>query len=263
MNKYYMIPNNKLLDIFKEEIILPLKDFSIGFDVYFDVNEIKEASSSRIVNVIINRFMHKNDLEKIKKVIDDLNEYVNLFFVEDIGLTGFIPNDKIVLFQNHIVNNFSSVNYFKELGFDKIVINNDLTIDEIIEIREKSSSQLYLFSISKNALMYSRRLLLSSYYDYKKGEGEKVKLITESVSKKPLLVKEEEKGTVIFNDKIFSLNKYLNVLNGFNFIINLNNMNQEETKIVLNHYKDINMSDYIKIDDYFLDNKIIYKVGDK
>ena len=38
--KYYMIPSDKDLDKYREEVILPLLDYSIGFDVYFDINEI-------------------------------------------------------------------------------------------------------------------------------------------------------------------------------------------------------------------------------
>ena len=42
MIKYYMIPNSKELETFKEELILPLKDFSIGFDSYFDLSDDKQ-----------------------------------------------------------------------------------------------------------------------------------------------------------------------------------------------------------------------------
>ena len=35
-----------------------------------------------------------------------------------------------------------------------------------------------------------------------------------------------------------------------------------ETKIILKYMDKVNLSDYIEIDDYFLDNVIPYKVGD-
>lgn len=262
MNKYYMIPNSKEIDSFKEELILPLKDFSIGFNVYFDADEIKEISKNKVVNVIINRFMHKDDLQNIKSIIDVIKPYVNLFFIEDLGLLSLLEKDKIVLYQNHIVNNYDSVNYFKELGINNIVINSDLTIEEIEEIREKVSSNLFIFGINKIALMYSRRLLLSSFDKYKNIDSEKTKTIIEKVSKKPLIITEEEYGTTIFNSKVFSINKYLNRLNDFNIIINFSNLNEEETEKVMKHYKNEGINNMLEVDDYFLDNKIIYKVGD-
>ena len=63
---YYIIPNNKNLNIINENLILPLKDFSIGFDVYFTTNEINEISKNKSVSVIINKFLHKKDIDVIK-----------------------------------------------------------------------------------------------------------------------------------------------------------------------------------------------------
>lgn len=260
---FYIIVNNKDLDIYKDEIILPLKDYSIGFDTYFSLEEIKEISLKRKVNVIINRFMHKDDLINIKPILEELSGVVNLFFIEDLGLTNIIDNNKVVLYQSHIANNYNAINAFEKIGINSVVLNNDLTIDEIKEIRDNTNSNIFIISTAKTSLMYSRRMLLSSYYEHTKTSGEKVKEIKEVVTKKPLIIKEEDKGTVIFNDRITSLNKYLNELNDINFIVNLSNMSNEEKDIILNHYKDTNLSDYIEIDDYFFNNKIIYKVGER
>lgn len=264
MIKYYMIPNSKELETFKEELILPLKDFSIGFDSYFDLSEIKEISKTRKVNVMINKFLHSKKIEEIKPIIDDLTKYVNLFFVEDIGCASLIDREKIVLFQNHIVNNYDAVNYFNEIGYNKIVINNDLTIDELIDIKKNTKSELFIFSINRNNLMYSRRLLLSSYYDYYNlNDKDKLKTIKEKVSKKNLIIKEEDESTTIFNDKIFSINKYIDKLDDFNFIINFSNLNSKETKLIKENYKSSGLNNLIEVDDYFLDNEIIFKVGIK
>ena len=260
---FYIIVNNKNVDNYKEEIILPLKDYSIGFDQYFTKEEIIEISTKRKVNVMINRFMHKEDLINIKNIINDLKECVNFFFIEDLGLTNIIDKQKIVLYQSHILNNYSATLAFYNMGIKNIVLNNDLTLAELKEIRNNTDSNLFIVSICKTNLMYSRRKLLSSYYEHINSTGENKKQIIETVSKKPLIIKEEEKGTVIFNDKVTSLNKYLKELKGINFIINLSNMNDEETNVILNHYNDENLYKYLDIDDYFYNNKIIYKVGER
>lgn len=259
MNNFYIIPNNK--DILLNNLILPLEDYSIGFDVYYKVEEINKLSEKYNISVIINKFMHKTDIENIGGI---LNKLINIkyFFIEDLGLTYFIPKEKVVISQNHIINNYDSINYFKELGFTSVLINNDLTIEEIKEIISNTSSNLFMYFISKNNLMYSKRHLISSFSDYKNKLLENKKEISEKISNYKLLIKEEECGTCIFNSKIFSANKYLDDLTSINKIINLSNINKEETNIILNNFKSKELNKLLEVDNYFLENKIAYKVGD-
>lgn len=259
MNNFYIIPNNK--DILLDNLILPLEDYSIGFDVYYKVEEINKLSEKYNISVIINKFMHKTDIENIGGI---LNKLINIkyFFIEDLGLTYFIPKEKVVISQNHIINNYDSINYFKELGFTSVLINNDLTIEEIKEIISNTSSNLFMYFISKNNLMYSKRHLISAFSDYKNNVLDNKKEISEKVSNYKLLIKEEECGTCIFNSKIFSANKYLDDLTSINKIINLSNINKEETNIILNNFKSKELNKLLEVDNYFLENKIAYKVGD-
>ncbi len=259
MNNFYIIPNNK--DILLNNLILPLEDYSIGFDVYYKVEEINKLSEKYNISVIINKFMHKTDIENIGGI---LNKLINIkyFFIEDLGLTYFIPKEKVVISQNHIINNYDSINYFKELGFTSVLINNDLTIEEIKEIISNTSSNLFMYFISKNNLMYSKRHLISAFSDYKNNVLDNKKEISEKVSNYKLLIKEEECGTCIFNSKIFSANKYLDDIACINKIINLSNINEEKTKVILNNYNNKDLDKLLEVDNYFLENKIAYKVGD-
>lgn len=259
MNNFYIIPNNK--DILLDNLILPLEDYSIGFDVYYKVEEINKLSEKYNISVIINKFMHKTDIENIGGI---LNKLINIkyFFIEDLGLTYFIPKEKVVISQNHIINNYDSINYFKELGFTSVLINNDLTIEEIKKIISNTSSNLFMYFISKNNLMYSKRHLISAFSDYKNNVLDNKKEISEKVSNYKLLIKEEKCGTCIFNSKIFSANKYLDDLTSINKIINLSNINKEETNIILNNFKSKELNKLLEVDNYFLENKIAYKVGD-
>ena len=57
-------------------------------------------------------------------------------------------------------------------------------------------------------------------------------------------------------------NKYIDELDTIGKIVNLSNMSIDETNIILDNLYNKEISKLIKIDDYFLDNKIAYKVGD-
>ena len=261
MNDFYVIPNNK--DVVFNNLILPLKDYSIGFDVYYTVSEINSLSRKLNISVIINKFLHKEDIKNIINIINELEiDNIKYIFVEDLGLVSLLGNDKVVVSQNNIINNYDSINYFKSLGYSNILVNNDLTINELKEIISKTSSNLFMYFISKNNLMYSKRRLLTAFSNYKNSDISKKEVITEKVSNHKLIIKEEKCGTCIFNKRIFAGNKYMSELSSVNKIVNLSNMDEFETKTILKYMDKVNLSDYIEIDDYFLDNVIPYKVGD-
>ena len=261
MNDFYVIPNNK--DVVFNNLILPLKDYSIGFDVYYTVSEINSLSRKLNISVIINKFLHKEDIKNIINIINELEiDNIKYIFVEDLGLVSLLDNNKVVVSQNHITNNYDSINYFKSLGYSNILVNNDLTINELKEIISKTSSNLFMYFISKNNLMYSKRRLLTAFSNYKNSDISKKEVITEKVSNHKLIIKEEKCGTCIFNKRIFAGNKYISELSSVNKIVNLSNMDEFETKTILKYMDKVNLSDYIEIDDYFLDNVIPYKVGD-
>lgn len=261
MNDFYVIPNNK--DVVFNNLILPLKDYSIGFDVYYTVSEINSLSKKLNISVIINKFLHKEDIKNIINIINELEiDNLKYIFVEDLGLVSLLDNNKVVVSQNHIINNYDSINYFKSLGYSNILVNNDLTINELEEIISKTSSNLFMYFISKNNLMYSKRRLLTAFSNYKNSDILKKEVITEKVSNHKLIIKEEKCGTCIFNKRIFAGNKYMSELSSVNKIVNLSNMDEFETKTILKYMDKVNLSDYVEIDDYFLDNVIPYKVGD-
>lgn len=261
MNDFYVIPNNK--DVVFNNLILPLKDYSIGFDVYYTVSEINSLSRKLNISVIINKFLHKEDIKNIINIINELEiDNIKYIFVEDLGLVSLLDNNKVVVSQNHIINNYDSINYFKSLGYSNILVNNDLTINELKEIISKTSSNLFMYFISKNNLMYSKRRLLTAFSNYKNSDISKKEVITEKVSNHKLIIKEEKCGTCIFNKCIFAGNKYISELSSVNKIVNLSNMDEFETNTILKYMDKVNLSDYIEIDDYFLDNVIPYKVGD-
>lgn len=259
MNEFYIIPNTKHLTT--NNLILPLKDYSIGFDEYYNTKEINELSKNYNVSVIINKFLHKIDIDNILNVVNELKN-IEYFFIEDLGLITLLPKDKVVVSQNHIINNYDSINYFKELGYNNILINNDLTINEIKEIKENTSSKLFMYYISKNNLMYSKRHLISAFSMYKNDNLKYKSTITEKVSNHELLIKEENCGTCIFNERLFSANKYVSDLKGIIKIVNLSNLSNEEVNIILNNLENKELNKLLDIDDYFLDNEIAYKVGD-
>ena len=258
--KYLLIPKSNYENYFFDffGIILPLKNYSIGFDYYFSVDEINELAKKTNVYVIINKFLHSKEIKEIKKVIDQIKN-IKAYFIEDMGLTKIISKGQTIIYQNHILNNYESVNYLNTLGYKKCVISNELTINELKEIKDKTESELYYFLINRNMLLYSKRKLITNYMlNFNIKEETKKLNIKEKVSNHELIIKEENGSSVIFNKKIFSASSYQKDINYDYFIININNMEDEEIKEILKNYKSGNIN--LDTDNYFLLNEIGYKV---
>lgn len=258
--KYLLIPKSNYENYFFDffGIILPLKNYSIGFDYYFSVDEINELAKKTNVYVIINKFLHSKEIKEIKKVVNQIKN-IKAYFIEDMGLTNIISKEQTIIYQNHILNNYESVNYLNTLGYQKCVISNELTINELKEIKDKTESELYYFLINRNMLLYSKRKLITNYMlNFNIKEETKKLNIKEKVSNHELIIKEENGSSVIFNKKIFSASSYQKDINYDYFIININNMEDEEIKEILKNYKSGNIN--LDTDNYFLLNEIGYKV---
>ena len=258
--KYLLIPKSNYEDYFFDffGLILPLKNYSIGFDYYFNVEEINELAKKTNVYVIINKFLHSKEIKEIAKELKQLKN-IKAYFIEDMGLTNIISKEQTIIYQNHILNNYESINYLNTLGYKKCVISNELTINELKEIKDKTESELYYFLINRNMLLYSKRKLITNYMlNFNIKEETKKLNIKEKVSNHELIIKEENGSSVIFNKKIFSASSYQKDINYDYFIININNMENEEIKEILKNYKSGNIN--LDTDNYFLLNEIGYKV---
>ena len=263
--EFIILPNTKDLKVYEEynfnSFVLPLKDYSIGFNVYYTVDEINDISTKHKVYVIINKFLHMS-IYDFKSILKTFNDNI-MFIVEDIGLVNIIPKNKLILYENHILSNTRAINFLNSLGISNVVINNDLTISELKSIQNESKSNLFYFYVAKNMLMYSRRALVTNFNKtFDINDEIESYLLNEKVSKKVLEINEEESGSVVRYNKIFCASKYLDELKGMNLIVDLSNINEISTKMILENIHEKNLYNLIDSDYYFLENDVKYKVGD-
>ena len=262
--RYIIIPNKKNIKTINKFgfnfLILPLENYSIGFKDYFNCEEINELSKNNKIIVLINKFLHKDDLENIMTVVAKLNK-VEKFMIEDLGLINKLGKKNIILYQNHLICNYESINYYKLLGINNVVVSNELNIEEIKKIKEKTSSDLYYFLFNRNILMYSRRKLVSNYFNNYNIINDKYKYrINETMSGYPLVIEEKENNTVIYNDKFFCGNKYIDLLNECAKFLIINLSDYDDEKVILENYNNNKLVDLIDCDYYFLENSCPYKV---
>ena len=262
--KFIIIPNNKEFKLYEKynlnTFILPLKDYSIGYEIDFDIDEINELSKQYNIYVMMNKFLHKS-IYDFENIYPKFNKNIK-FIIEDIGLVNIIDKDRLVLYENHILSNYKAINFLRDIGINNVVINNDLTIRELKEIEEKTNSNIYYFYTSKNMIMYSKRNLVKNYNEYFNIDGDNEYVLREHLSNKVLEINDYKDGSVVRYNKIFCASKYLKELNNFNLIIDFNYLNDLTIKMILENINEENLCNLIDSDYYFLENDIKYKVGD-
>lgn len=262
--EFLILPNDKEFKLYEKynlnTFILPLKNYSIGYQVYFDIDEINELSNKYEIYVIMNKFLHKS-IYDFEKIYPKFNKNIK-FIIEDIGLTNIIDKNRLILYENHILSNYKAINFLNSINIKNVVINNDLTIKELKEINDKTDSNIYYFYIAKNMIMYSRRNLVKNFNEEFNIDGDNEYLLRELVTSKELQITDEKDGSVVRYNKIFCASKYLNDLNSFNLIIDFNYINDISKNMILENINNEKLYDLIDSDYYFLENDIKYKVGD-
>lgn len=233
--------------------LFAVENFSIGYKT-FKLSDIENLDCNKYL--LINRIFNTEDCENFKNIIPSLSKFDGIIF-EDIAVYNMLKNTSINLIwnQTHFATNYSSINYWLEL-VSSAVISNELTLEEVKDILDKSNKKLVLNIFGKNPVMYSRRTLLSNFNkNFSLTENNEM-ILNESITKNEFLAKETERGTFVVNNKHFNLIPYLKEFNNENIIYYLvypNGLNVSDINNYLNGKLDAT-------NDGFMNKKTIYKL---
>ena len=258
MNKSKLLINiNKLEEIAEYKkigitnFLFAVKGFSIGYNT-FELNEIPEDSY-----LLINRVMDTKSIEELRLRKDELTKFKGIIF-EDLGVYNILRDLEIELiwFQNHFTINNESMRFWLS-RVDSAVIGNEITSTEIESIIENASKPLILNVLGKNQIMYSRRTLLSNFNKYNNLDNFNDMTLDVHGTKDEFFARENELGTVIYN------NEY------FNYLEFAKSLNEDKIKFYLIMNLDLNPNDLEEIlngksfgNDGFLNKKTVYKMSE-
>lgn len=258
MNKSKLLINiNKLEEIAEYKkigitnFLFAVKGFSIGYNT-FELNEIPEDSY-----LLINRVMDTKSIEELRLRKDELTKFKGIIF-EDLGVYNILRDLEIELiwFQNHFTINNESMRFWLS-RVDSAVIGNEITSTEIESIIENASKPLILNVLGKNQIMYSRRTLLSNFNKYNNLDNYNDMTLDVHGTKDEFFARENELGTVIYN------NEY------FNYLEFAKSLNEDKIKFYLIMNLDLNPNDLEEIlngksfgNDGFLNKKTVYKMSE-
>lgn len=261
-------------------IILGLKDFSVFNAVDYTIDEIrniKEQYKNLDIFVKIDKNIFNNEIEKLKEILIALNDISceGIFFY-DIALLQLKKelhlDINLIWSQTHMVTNYRTCNYYLEKGCKYALVSKEITLDEIIQINEKSNINVMVEVLSLPSVAYSRRKLVTNYNHDIGCKGNNNLEIIEKITKSKYQVLEEKSGTGFILKDILNGTSVIKDLyeNNINYIIfreyGINDFLQliKDTKnyINLGCTDDAYIEKYKKLGDNtgFFFKKTIYKV---
>ena len=261
------------LDNGLDGMILPLESFSVDYFKYYSISDIKEyrKNTDKLLYVVINKMIFNNELDSLFKVLKELeNIKVDGVFFYDLAVLNLVRenNLSINLIYNgtHMVTNSDTINLYYDLGVKGAYLSNEITKNEVLNIRSNTKSDLFILLLGNPVVAMSRRNLLTSYFDNKNKSKSDLITIKEPKSGQEFLVKEDSNGTTFFYNRRLNLsNVYKELVDfGINYgIIEQGDYSSLEYKELINAFISFNKQ---KIDELaghnrgFLYRETIYKV---
>lgn len=203
------IENKELLKN-TDGLILSLKDYSVQSSKTYTLEEIKsvtENNSSLEIFVNVNKNFFNNDIEELKKTLLELDK-LNLtgIFFYDLAVLELkkelnLKTD-LVWNQTYMVNNYKTCDYYYSKGVKYAALSKEITLEEILEIIEKSKITPLVEIFSIPSVAFSKRSLLTNYYKDLNKSPKKDLIITEKATETDYLVEEDNLGTNFYLNKI-------------------------------------------------------------
>lgn len=239
--------------IYKEQVdglIISLKDYAIQSEVYYTKEEIKkliEENNDLEIFVNINKNIFNNEIEDLKQILiylDNLNLKGLLFY--DLSIlklkTELNLKTELVWYGTYMVTNYKTCNYYYNKGVKYAILSKEITKEEIVEILNRSKITSMIEVISMPTVAFSKRKLLTNYYENIKEPIKNKLIVTEKVTSDKYEIKEEKSGTGFILKKITNGTTIIKDLyeNNASYIIikeyGLDLINFEELLIDLNDY---------------------------
>ena len=200
---------NNLYSEYVDGIILPLENYAVESVITFSLAEIKEISKNSNCEIFIkvNKNLLNEDIEDITNILKELDKLnITGVFFYDLAILELKTELKLKLDlvwnQTHMVNNYRTCDYYYNHGVKYALLGKEITLDEIIEIINKSKITSMVEVVSKPSVAFSKRKLVTNYYKDLGQEISKEIIVKEKVTNSNYEFIEDSNGTSIFLDKI-------------------------------------------------------------
>ena len=210
--KFIIIPKDiKDLDLYKNKgadtFIFGLEDYCINYPS-LSLEKIKELSQDTNIFVAMNKNIFNSELEDVKDKLVELSKLPILgVLYYDLGILNIVKNYDIsidlVWHQTHMVTNYNTCNYYYDKGVKYGYLANEITLNEILDINQRTSMNLMVQVFGYPIMSHSRRSLLSNYFkSIDKNKENRIYHLKEK--EEQYLLKENKDGASILFGKLIN-----------------------------------------------------------
>lgn len=174
------------------------------------------------VYVAVNVLAHNADLQGLPVYLESLQAmHVDGIIVSDLGIIRmarqYAPSIPITISTQANISNYEAAAFCKDLGASRLVLARELTLEEIIAIKERVDIELEVFVHGAMCMSYSGRCLLSHYMTGRNANTGacahpcryQYHLMEEKRPDQYFPIEEDERGTYILNSRDLCLLPYL------------------------------------------------------
>jgi len=161
-----------------DAVYIGIKDFSLRTkaDNFHDdeFEKVGRLKNGRKLYCALNIYFHNRDLYRLERELDYIARYpFDAFIVSDLGVLPLLkrrlPNAKFHLSTQANCVNAEAALVYRDLGFSRVILGRETTLEEIAEIRARSGKpadggiELEVFVHGAMCLAYSGRCFLSAW----------------------------------------------------------------------------------------------------
>lgn len=264
MSKLIVIPcKDEDLKLDCDGFILGIKGLSVNIEKTYTIDEALEIinNTSKDIFVSLNKNMHNKDLELLKDALRKLNDTnIKGILYYDIAVVNMAHkmelNIDLVWSQEHMTTNYFTCNYWYSKGVKYAYLSSEITIDEILEIKENTNMKLMVTIFGHLPMFVSKRPLVNNYLEtFNIKDDSKIHYLNQKNKIYPLTYN----GCVcLYSDYVLNGIEELDKLKDIDYLV-LNSFLIDDMDKVLDAFKNNKTLDKYK-DKGFLYKETIYKV---
>lgn len=159
--------------------------------------------------VQLNRFFCEEELPKVEQFLANIKEYpIQGIVFGDEGVLQIAKElqmeDRLIYQPDTLLTNHLDVSFYLNQGIHSVVLAKEITLEEILQICEQcDASKLETIIHGRLSMMYSKRPLLSNYFNFIKKEvdvhGKRDYFVMEETRDMHMPIMEDEQGTHVFS----------------------------------------------------------------
>lgn len=174
-----LIPYNKNTydetKIYANSYLLGIKNYTVNMNNLIEESELEEVltklkQDNFEIFVNLNKNMFKDDLNNLRVLLRKLNNQNVIVCFYDVSVIEIVKEEQLNIelawHQEHMTTNYLTINYWKEKGCNYTFLSNEITKEEIEEIKQNTTSKLILQVFGYIPMFVSKRPLITNYKKY-------------------------------------------------------------------------------------------------